>query len=270
MAAKAKRKQGVLWRPSHGNSNPRGAVQQARIDLAAALRWAARLALHEGICNHFSLAVPGAEDRYLINPQGLHWSEIKASDLLMIDGEGHVLEGEREVEATAFYIHSRIHRARPSAKCVLHTHMPYATALTLIEGGRLEPCSQNALRFYESIAYDDETVAGGGYRGLALDNEEGDRMARVLGDKRVLFLANHGVLVVGPDVATAFDDLYYLERAAEAQVLAMSTGRRLRLIGDNLAHTTERQIVADQPVYARLHFEALKRILDRETPDYRR
>lgn len=246
------------------------ALRQARIDLAAAFRWAARLELHEGVCNHFSLAVPGEQDRYLINPQGLHWCEIRASDLLIIDGKGNVLAGDRPVEATAFYIHSRIHRARPSAQCVLHTHMPYATALTIVEGGRLEPCSQNSLRFYGQVAYDDESIDGGGYRGLALDNAEGDRMARILGEKRILFLANHGVVVVGPDVASAFDDLYYLERAAEAQILAQSTGGRLRMVGDNLARVTQSQIAADQPVYARHHFDALKRILDCEVPEYRR
>jgi ribulose-5-phosphate 4-epimerase/fuculose-1-phosphate aldolase len=126
------------------------------------------------------------------------------------------------------------------------------------------------LRFYGQVAYDDDSLDGGGYRGLALDYAEGDRMARILGEKRILFLANHGVVVVGPDVASAFDDLYYLERAAEAQVLAQSTGGRLRMVGDNLARVTQSQIAADQPVYAKHHFDALMRILDRESPEYRR
>lgn len=238
-------------------------VWQARIDLAAAFRWAARLGYNEGICNHFSYALPGSDDRYLINPEGFHWSEIKASDLLLVDGAGKVVEGKHRIEPTAFFIHSRIHKARPSARCVLHTHMPYATALTMIEEGRLEPCLQICLRFSGIIAYDDD------YRGLALDTEEGDRMARALGDKRVLFLATHGVICVGDDVHQTFDDLYYLERAAQAQVLAMSTGRKLRLVGDNIARSVQEQITKDLPVYGRLHFESLKRILDREEPEYR-
>ncbi len=266
----AVRKKGAGGNTQGRRSSGGAAVNATRIDLAAAFCWAARLGLHEGICNHFSLAVPGCDDRYLINPQGVHWTEMRARDLLVIDGAGKVIEGEGEVEATAYFIHTRIHRARSRARCVLHTHMPSATALTMIEGGRLEPCVQSALRFYGDIAYDDETVPGGGYRGLALDTAEGDRMARQLGEKRILFLANHGVIVVGPDIATAFDDLYYLERAAAAQVLAMSTGRKLRLVGDNLARATAAQIVADQPLYARLHFDALKRILDRAAPEYRR
>lgn len=236
---------------------------QARIDLAAAFRMAARLGFNEGICNHFSYALPGSEDRYLINPEGFHWSEIKASDLLVVDGAGKVVEGKHRIEPTAFFIHSRIHKARPSARCVLHTHMPYATALTMIEDGRLEPCLQICLRFHGIIAYDDD------YRGLALDNEEGDRMARALGDKRVLFLATHGVICAGADVHQTFDDLYYLERAAQAQVLAMSTGRKLRLVGDNIATSVQEQVTKDLPVYGRLHFESLKRILDREEPDYK-
>ena len=135
-------------------------ANQGRIDLAAALRWAARLGLNEGVCNHFSLEI--APDRYLINPQGMHWSEVTAADILLIDGRGDVLEGRHPLEPTAFFIHSHIHRANPQAKCILHTHMPYATALTLLEGGRVEMCNQNALRFWNRIAYDDS------YNGVAL------------------------------------------------------------------------------------------------------
>lgn len=240
---------------------------QARLDLAAALRWAARLGLNEGVCNHFSLKVPGAEDRYLVNPHALHWDEITASDLIVVDGAGNHIEGRHSIEPTAFFIHSRLHRARPDAKCVLHTHMPYATALTMIDGGKVEPCIQSALRFYGVIAYDRDV---GGYNGLALDDAEGDRMAKALGDRRVLMLENHGIIVVGPNVAAAFDDLYYLERAAQAQVLAMSTGRKLKLVGDNTARVVQQQIERDIPVYSANHFEALKRLLDRDAPDWRR
>src|SRR5919106_1571690 len=157
----------------------------------------------------------------MLNPYGLHWSEVSASNLLVLDAEGNVLEGEGELEKTAFYIHSRIHLGNPRATCVLHTHMPYATALTLLEGARLEMVEQNALRFHDDIAYDDI------YNGLVVDNVEGDRLARVLGSKRVLFLANHGVIVVGPTVAEAFDLLYYLERACRLQVLARMMGGRM-------------------------------------------
>jgi ribulose-5-phosphate 4-epimerase/fuculose-1-phosphate aldolase len=241
-------------------------VTQARIDLAAALRCAARLGLSEGICNHFSLAVPGSspdsEDRFLINPQGLHWSEITPGDLVVIDSEGTVIEGRHPVEATAFFIHSRIHRSKPGAACVMHTHMPYATAIALRDGGRLEWASQNSLRFYGRVAYDEF------YNGLVLDAEEGDRVCAQLENADTLFLANHGVIVCGETVAQAFDDLYYLERACMAQVLAESGGRALRLVSDSVAALTGRQIASDK-VQPKLHFEALKRILDRDEPGWR-
>jgi ribulose-5-phosphate 4-epimerase/fuculose-1-phosphate aldolase len=233
-----------------------------RVDLAAAFRMAVRLDLHEGVCNHFS-AMPNS-GRFLLNRYGLHWSEVTASNLLALDATGKVLEGEGEVEKTAFYIHSRIHLAHPRAACVLHTHMPYATALTLLEGGRLEMVEQNALRFHDDIAYDDS------YNGLVVDDAEGDRLARVLGTKRVLFLASHGVIVVGASVAEAFDSLYYLERACRLQVLARSTGLRLRKVRPEVVRETCRMIAADMPKYAGAHFEALKRILDREEPAYSR
>lgn len=238
-------------------------VARARIDLAAALRWAARLGLSEGICNHFSLALPGPSDRYLINPFGIHWAEMRASQLLVLDGAGKIVEGKGEVEATAFHIHSRLHRMRPDAVAVLHTHMPNATALTMVEDGRLAMAHQNALRFHDAIAYDDK------YNGLALNRDEGDRMAEALGSARIMFLANHGVIALGADLAQAFDDLYYVERAAEMQVLALSTGRPLRLVTDDVARRTAADFARDRPVYAHAHFEAIKRLLDKEDPSYR-
>lgn len=237
-----------------------GEFRQARIDVAAALRMAVRLGMHEGICNHFSLMLPGI-DCFLLNPYGMHWSEVRASDLLVVDGKGRVLEGEGEAEATAFYIHSRIHRANPRATCVLHTHMPYATALTMIEDGCLEWAGQTALNFFDDVAYDRV------YNGLVLDDSEGDRIAAALGDKRVLFLANHGVIVIGRSVAEAFDDLYYLERACQAQVIAMSTGRKLLRVPDETARAFNAN-TDERARQGRLHFTALKRLLDRDEADY--
>lgn len=237
--------------------------RQARIDLAAAFRLAVRMDLHEGVCNHFTLMLADGR-RFLLNAYGLHWSEVTASNLLALDVDGKVLEGEGEAERTAFCIHSRIHLANPRATCVLHTHMPYATSLTLLEPGRLEMVEQNALRFAGDIAYDDT------YNGLVVDDAEGDRLARVLGDRRVLFLANHGVIVVGPSVAEAYDLMYYLERACRLQVLARATGLPFRKLRPEVVGETYRMILADTPKYAGAHFAALKRILDREEPDYAR
>jgi len=235
--------------------------QAARRDLVAALRSAERLGLSEGVCNHFSLAVPGRSGQFLINPQGLHWSEVTPADLVVVDGDGKHISGKHTVEPTAFFIHGCIHRAHPRARCVLHTHMPYATTLTTIEGGKLAWASQNALRFHGRVAYEDV------YNGLALGAAEGDRLAARLRDADVLFLANHGVIVCGPSVAYAFDDLYYLERACLLQVLAHGTGQALRIVPDGIAALTRAQMDAERQ-QSELHLTALKRLLDRDQPGW--
>jgi len=165
------------------------------------------------------------------------------------------------VEPTAFFIHSRIHRAKPSARCIMHAHMPYATALTLLENGRLQWCSQNAVRFFGRTAYD--TV----YNGLALDDAEGDRICDALAHADVLFMANHGVLVCGDSIANVFDDLYYLERAAMVQVLAQSSGGKLKIIPDEIAAQTARQH-AQERQQSHLYLEALKRRLEMSDPGW--
>ncbi len=229
------------------------AIDDARRDLACALRAAAHFGLHEGVCNHFSLAVPGRPGEFFINPQGLHWSEIAPDDLVTIDAEGRRIAGKHAVEPTAFFIHGWIHRAVTDAACVMHTHMPFATALTMLQGGRLEMAHQNALRFFGLVAYDDQ------YNGLVLDDREGERIARRFAAASVLFLANHGVIVRGANVAYAFDDLYYLERACMHQVLAMGTGRPLKLIPESVAARTAAQIAGERQ-QSTLHMQALRRM----------
>ena len=229
-----------------------------RVDLAAALRMAAHFELNEGICNHFSVALPDTEGRYLINPYGVHWSEMRPADLLLIDDQGHVLEGSGEVETTARNIHVAGHKANPRHLCILHTHMPFATSLTMIEKGRLEMAHQTATRFFGRTAYEEE------FGGLALDAAEGERIAQGSsdrGDADIVFLANHGVMVGGPSVAVAFDDLYFLERACRQQVYAMSTGRPLKIIPEAECRETARQWMQVLDFQATEHFKALKRIV---------
>jgi ribulose-5-phosphate 4-epimerase/fuculose-1-phosphate aldolase len=245
----------------------RDAVDALRVDLAAALRWAARLGLNEGVDNHFSVAVPDADGRvrgdlFLINPYGWHWSEVTASSICLCTADGRVLEGD-QVEDSAFFIHSKIHMRAPHAVAVLHTHQPHATALTLRRRMRLEMCEQNALMFDGRIAYDET------YAGLALNAEEGERLAGGLGSANVLMLANHGVIAVGPTVADAFNDLYYLERACMFQVLARTGGEELRPIPDEVRRLTRQQMASDLPKVAERHFTAIKRMLDRQEPEYR-
>ena len=247
-------------------------LKQARLDLAAALRWADRLGFSEGVENHFSMAIPDPNNSvsgnlFLINTEGWHWSEITASSLVLCDHEGNVLEGENTVEISAFMIHSRIHLRIPKATVVLHTHMPYATSITLLENGRLEMCEQNALLYHNRIAYDDD------YNGVALDTLEGDRMAEKMEGHDILFLASHGVIVTGRSMADAFTDLYYLERAARAQVLALSTGKALRVLKDSVVEKTAHQLaemrIHHPERYGEKYFRALKRMLEKEEPDYK-
>jgi len=235
----------------------------ARVELAAAFRLAARHNWHESIANHFSLARSPDGRRFLMNPRWKHFARIRASDLLLIEADDEsTLARPDAPDPTAWYIHGRLHAALPQARCILHVHPPYATALSALEDPEIKPIDQNTARFYKRVAYDRD------YAGLALCDDEGDRLARVLGDKSVMMMGNHGVLVVGPTVAGAFDELYYLERACQTQVLAYSTGRPLKPIGENLAG----QVAGEWGEYegfAAAHFAELKALLDAEDPSYR-
>ncbi|HTD06745.1 aldolase [Undibacterium sp.] len=230
------------------------AVALLRADLALALRAAAHHGLGEGICNHFSVVLPDYDDVFLLNPRGLLWSEIQADDIVLIDAEGRKLAGRHEVEPTAMFIHAAIHRiARKN--CVLHTHMPYATALTLIaERGLDTTLSQNAMRYHGRIAIDDQ------YNGLALDGSEGERIAVAMNGADIVFLGNHGVVVCGERIDHAYDDLYYLERACTVQVLARSTGQALQAVAPELAARVAQQTQGER-LQSELFFNALRRTL---------
>ena len=238
---------------------------QARIDLAAAFRWAARWDMHESIANHFSLAVSSDGQQFLLNPVGSHFSRIRASDLLVLDAK----QSSQEVTAlgadpTAWHLHAALHQRLPQARCILHTHMRHTTALACLLDFEFLMLDQNACRFYQRIAYDRD------YQGMALDASEGARVAALLsGGQTVLFMANHGVMVIAPTVAPAFDELYYLEKAAELQVLALATGRPLALVPPAVAALTCAQWNAYPTRFSELHFAELRAILDAEAPDYR-
>jgi ribulose-5-phosphate 4-epimerase/fuculose-1-phosphate aldolase len=237
---------------------------QLRTDLAAAFHLAVKYDLHEGIANHFSALLPDGQ-HFLVNPFGLHFSEISASNLIVCDFEGRVVRGEGEPSASAHHIHAPVHRLVPRARVLLHTHQPHATALTMIEGGRLEWSLQSTCRFYGRVAYDTD------YDGMASSDSVGERMARIIGDAEVLFLGSHGVMTAAPSIAQAFDDLYFLERVAQTQLLAMATGRPrvslapelIRQVADQMHH--ERFVLG----YINRHFEAQKRLLDASGGFYR-
>ncbi|MGR8981285.1 MAG: aldolase [Gammaproteobacteria bacterium] len=236
-----------------------------RVDLAAAFHLAAASNLHEAIANHFSAALPGGR-HFLVNPFGLHFTEITASNLIVCDFDGRVVQGDGEPSASAHHIHAPIHRLVPRARVLMHTHQPHATALTMIEGGRLEWALHTSCRFYGRVAYDTD------YDGVALSDSVGERMAGIIGDAEVLFLGNHGVMTAAPTVAQAFDDLYFLERAAQTQLLAMSAGRPLAQLAPELVEQVAAQTRHErfELGYIERHFAAQKRLLDAAGGAYKR
>ena len=239
------------------------AGRQARVDLAACHRLAARFGLNEGIDNHLTMLVPGYSDRFYLAPFGLLWSEVKASDLMELDFSGKVVVGHGLIEDTALHIHLPVHRLVPDARCVLHTHMPYATALGMLEDPRLAMAGQSAIGFHDDIAYLD-------YNGLALDTCEGERMARALGGKSVLMLRNHGVLVTGTSAAEAFERLYFLERACQAQAMAMACNTALNeMPAEVVGKSTAMYDPAVIRRYGLLEWPGLLRKLDRKDPSFR-
>ncbi|MGA0127820.1 MAG: aldolase [Burkholderiales bacterium] len=230
------------------------AVTKLRADLALALRAASMHGLAEGVCNHFSIELPDQSGRFLLNPRGLLWQEVQAEDIVLVDADGEVLAGKHPVEPTAMYIHSAVHRICKKI-CVLHTHMPNATALSLTDARALDTTlSQTAMRFHGRIAIDDQ------YNGLALDVSEGERIARSMKGADIAFLGNHGVIVCSDRMDYAYDDLYYIERSCELEVLARSTGKALIPVDRALVQKVSEEMVGER-LQSELFFNALRRII---------
>ena len=239
-------------------------VAQACVQLAAAHRLAVLHELEEGIDNHFTVSVPGRDGEYLILPFGLHWSEARASDLMVFDEQANVLQGQGVVELSAQCIHAPIHRIT-GAKVVLHTHQTWAVTLNMLKDNRLLPASQTAAFYHGLIAYDDN------YAGTADSLQEGERLAHLMGDKPIVFMKNHGILVTGDSVAQAYRRLYKLERVCRNQVLALGTGREIEVMSDEVARKVQIPGVDDRHSRKEredLFFAAMMRVLDRENPGY--
>ena len=231
---------------------------KSRQDLAAAYRLADHFGFSEGIDNHLTLSLPEEDDKYLLIPYGLHWSEVKASSLLVVDGEGKKISGKGYAEPSAFSIHGEVHAASSKNKCVMHTHMESALAITMQDKGRLLMADQNACRFYSNINYLDE------YEGLVLNKQAANPIGKAMIEADILFLANHGVIVTGNTVFEAWESLYYLEKACRAQILSMSMGNKLKIINGQIAKKVSDQVKEESKsdsANAYRHFEALKRIL---------
>jgi ribulose-5-phosphate 4-epimerase/fuculose-1-phosphate aldolase len=239
-------------------------VRQVRVDLAASFRWFVKCNMHEGVSNHFSAAVSPDGSKFLMNPRGVHFSRVTASTLQLLDAhDKSILETSQAPDPTAWYIHGRLHAKLPQARCIMHLHPKYATALSALADSRILPIDQTTMRFTSNVAYDES------FGGMALSDEEGDRLAGLMGkDKTVMMMGNHGVLVAASSVAMAFDLMYHLERACETQMIAMATGQKLRIASDNVAKMTAQQW-DEYPGLADDHLREVKALLDRAEPDYR-
>jgi len=238
-------------------------LAEARSDLAAAFRWTARLNMHEAIANHFSLAVDDAGRRFLINPNGRHFSRIGARDLLELDADDPTtLQRPDAPDPTAWGLHGAIHRACPHARCVMHVHSVHATVLASLADSRLPAIDQNSAMFFDRHVVDDH------YGGMAL-GEEGARCATLLADPKhkTMIMGNHGVLVIGQTVAETFNRLYFFERAAETYIRALQTGQPLRVLPGDVAEKTAREWEA-YPDFAEAHLRELKEILRAEGSDF--
>ncbi|WP_424978932.1 class II aldolase and adducin N-terminal domain-containing protein [Leisingera sp. S232] len=236
---------------------------QQRVDMAAAFRWVERLNMHEGVANHFSLAVNGDGTQFLMNPNQAHFRRIKASDLLFLDAnDPKTMDRPDAPDPTAWGLHGSIHRLCPHARCVMHVHSIHATVLACLADSSLPPIDQNTATFYNRYVVDDS------FGGLAFESE-GARCASMLTDPKVkvMIMGNHGVLVIGDSVADTFNRLYYFERAAETYVRALQTGQKLRVLSDEIAEKTALEL-ENYPDQAERHLTELKAILDDEGSNY--
>jgi len=235
---------------------------QLRVDLAAAFRLAVEFGWHEAVANHFSLAVSPDGKKFLMNPRWMHFSRIRASDLQLLDAaDPETMNRPDAPDPSAWCIHGNMHANLPQARCLLHVHSPYATAIACLADPEIKPIDQNTARFYNRVTVDL------GFGGIADDQAEGERLVCALGNGNRMMMGNHGVLIAAETVAQAFDDLFYLERACQTLVLAYSTGQKLNVMPAELAEKTARGW-DNYKDSAFAHFAEMKRILDAKDPSY--
>ena len=238
-------------------------ISELQQDLAAVFRWTAKLNMNEGIANHFSVCLPNSNDFY-VNGSGLHFSSIKASDMVLVE-QNKIEEIKKKpelVDPTALNIHGIIHKKVPHARCILHVHSKYATALSTLKDPTLQPIDQNTMRFYNRVAiYDD-------FGGLGFE-EESHKMAAAIGNNRSMLLANHGILTVGQTIGQAFDELYYFEKACETYITALSTNKELKIANSKVAEKTAQEWENYPVNMGEQHLKAIRSILDKEDPSYK-
>jgi ribulose-5-phosphate 4-epimerase/fuculose-1-phosphate aldolase len=247
--------------PQSGTANDK-AEWQLRVDLAAAFRLSARQDWHEAVANHCSLAVSQDGKQFLMNPRWRHFSQIKASELLLLDSTDESTMSRPDApDLTAWSLHGRLHANLAQARCIIHLHPPYATAIASLADPEIKPVDQNTARFFNRVAYDMS------YGGMANTDAEGDRLARLMGNKQIMMMGNHGVLICASTVAEAYDLTYYLERACRNLLLAYQTGQKLHVMSAPVAEKTAQEWEADRDQF-HSHFAAMKSILDKEDRSY--
>ncbi|WP_230950131.1 class II aldolase and adducin N-terminal domain-containing protein [Burkholderia cepacia] len=235
---------------------------QLRIDLAAAFRSFARLGMHEAVANHFSLAVSDDGRRFLMNPKWMHFSRIRASDLVLLDADDPSSLQNGRIDPTAWAIHGQLHKRLPHVRMAMHLHPVFATAISTLSDPTILPIEQNTARYFNRVALDTA------FSGMADTEDEGARLVALLKDKSRLMMGNHGVLVTAPTVGEAFDDMYTLERACQILVNAYATGKPINVLSDEVAEKTARDWEGFRD-FSIAHFDEMKRILDVEEPSYR-
>ena len=238
-------------------------ISELKRDLAAVFRWTAKLNMNEGIANHFSVCLPDSNDFY-VNGSGLHFSSIKASDMVLVE-QNKIEEIKKKpelVDPTALNIHGTIHKKIPHARCILHVHSKYATVLSTLKNPKLEPIDQNTMRFYNRVAIHND------FGGLGFE-EESNKMARAIGNNRLMLLSNHGILTVGQTVAEAFDELYYFEKACETYITALSTNKELKIASSDVAEKTAQEWENYPVNMGEQHLKEIRKILDKEDPSYK-
>ncbi|WP_323992553.1 class II aldolase/adducin family protein [Nguyenibacter sp. L1] len=246
--------------PAEGTQPDEGALRR---DLAAAYRLLALFGMTDLVYTHLSVRLPGAAHRFLVNPYGYLFEEITASSLVVVDADGLPAQPTLyPVNPAGFVIHSAIHRSRPDAACVMHTHTLAGMVVAAQDAGIL-PLNQISIEFSGDVAFHS-------YEGIAADDNlsERERLVRDLGDRNAMILQNHGLLTVGRTIAETFYRTYYLEQACRIQVAAQSTGAALHVPSPEKVARTRRQF-AEEADKGELAWQALRRKLDREQPDYR-
>ncbi len=250
-------------RPIRNDAAEPAELRQLREDLAAAFRICDRMGWSESVGNHFSAALSPCGKTFLLNRKWQHFGSIRPDDLLVLNADDpSAMQGPDAPDASAWTVHGTIHRMLPEARVVLHAHSPHAVALACLKDPTVLPLDNNTARFFGRVGYDLD------FGGIADAEEEGVRLATAMKGNSVLVMGNHGVTVAGATVADAFEDLYFFERAAQTLILALSAGRPLSVLSDEVARNTAEGWKPYRGMAAR-HFDYLKSKLDADEPGWR-